>query len=93
MNENDSHYHYRARAHFDEKIDWFRVIVELCYSHGYTHETIAAAVGLSKSSVQNWKNGASPKFEEGNRLIELWARVTGKGQETVHRVNRYSYRA
>jgi transcriptional regulator with XRE-family HTH domain len=77
----------------DEKVDWFRVIVELCNAHGYTHSTIATAVGLSKSSVQNWKHGATPKYEEGDRLIELWARVTGKSQETVHRVKRYSYRA
>lgn len=29
----------------DEKVDWFRLIVELCNAHGYTHSTIAAAVG------------------------------------------------
>lgn len=76
-----------------EKIDWFRVIVELCGDHGYTHSTIAAAVGMTKGSVQHWKQGGCPKFEEGERLIDLWAQVTGKSQEVVHRVKRHSYRA
>lgn len=77
----------------DEKVDWFRVIVELCNAHGYTHSTIAAAVGSPKSTVQGWKQGSTPKFEEGERLIALWCQVTRKGRETVHRVRRNSYRA
>ncbi len=77
----------------DEKIDWFRIIVELCGSYGYTHSTIAAAVGSPKSTVQGWKQGATPKFEEGERLIDLWCQVTANGRETVHRVKRHSYLA
>lgn len=53
----------------DEKIDWFRLIVDLCHHHGYTHSTIAAAVGAPKSTVQGWKQGATPKYEDGERLI------------------------
>lgn len=77
----------------DEKIDWFRIIVELCMIHGYTHTSIAAAVGSAKSTVQGWKQGATPKWDEGERLIDLWAQVTGNGRESVHRVKRYSHLA
>lgn len=77
----------------DEKIDWFRIIVELCGKHGYTHSTIAAAVAAPKSTVQGWKQGATPKFEDGERLIDLWAQVTRNGRETVHRVKRHSHLA
>ena len=77
----------------DEKIDWFRLIVELCCAHGYTHSTIAAAVGAPKSTVQGWKQGSTPKYEDGERLIELWAQVTKNGRESVHRVKRYSHLA
>ncbi len=77
----------------DEKIDWFRLIVELCGSHGYTHSTIAAAVGAPKSTVQGWKQGATPKYEDGERLIDLWCQVTANGRETVHRVKRHSHLA
>jgi hypothetical protein len=83
-----------TRAHLapDEKVDWFRVIVEVCrYSH--THSTIAMACGTAKSTVQGWKQGATPRWDEGEKLIELWCQVTGNGRETVHRVGRYSYRA
>lgn len=77
----------------DEKIDWFRVIVDLCASHGYTHSTIATAIGAPKSTVQGWKQGSTPGYEDGERLIDLWTQVTKNGRDSVHRVNRYSYRA
>lgn len=75
-----------------EKVDWFRVVVDLERS-GYSHADIAAVVGVGKSTVQGWKDGARPKFEEGEMLIGLWATVTKNGRESVHRVERYSHRA
>jgi hypothetical protein len=77
----------------DERVDWFRVIVELCHSHGYTHASIAMACGSNKSTVQGWKQGATPRWEEGERLIDLWSQVTRNGRETVHVVRRHSHRA
>lgn len=77
----------------DEKIDWFRIIVDLCTRYGHTHSTIATAVGAPKSTVQGWKQGATPKYEDGERLIDLWAQVTRNGRETVHRVKRHSHLA
>jgi len=80
-------------VHPDEKIDWFRLIVELCTVHGYTHALIAMSVGAGKSTVQGWKQGANPRWDEGERLIALWVMVTGNGRENVHRVKRYSHLA
>lgn len=77
----------------DLKIDWFRIIIDLCHTHGYTHASIAAAVRSAKSTVQGWKNGATPGYEDGDRLIALWCQVTGNGRETVPRVPRYSHLA
>lgn len=76
----------------DEKVNWFLVIVDL-ERKGYSHSTIAAAVGSAKSTVQGWKQGATPKWDEGERLLALWETVTENGRETVHRVKRYSHRA
>lgn len=76
----------------DQRIWWFRIIVDLC-ANGYTHQSIAVAVGVSKSSIQNWKTGATPGYDEGSRLIQLWCQVTRNGQETVPRINRYSHLA
>lgn len=83
-----------ARAHLapDEKVDWFRVIIDVCRC-GYTHSNIAMACGTAKSTVQGWKQGATPRWDEGEKLIALWCRVTDNGRETVHTVSRYSYRA
>ena len=61
----------------DEKINWFRVIVDLCNLHGYTHKSIAIAVGSEKNTVRGWKMGATPRYEDGERLIALWVQVTG----------------
>lgn len=70
-----------------EKIDWFRVIVDLCDLHGYTVLTIAVAVQAAKSTVQGWKQGAAPKYEDGERLLELWEMVTRESRETVPKNN------
>lgn len=76
----------------DEKVDWFRVIMDLCRK-GYTHSTIAAAVGAPKSTVQGWKQGAAPKWEDGERLIDCWTQVTGKTRDELPIVGRFDWRA
>lgn len=76
----------------DEKVNWFQVIVDLERS-GYSHSAVAAAIGVGKSTVQAWKHGSHPRWEEGQLLIGLWSTVTQNGQDSVHRVKRYSHRA
>ncbi len=76
----------------DERIDWFRIIIDLERS-SYPHASIAAAVGVSKRTVGGWKDGSTPRFEDGVRLIDLWSNVTGKGQESAHKVGKYSHQA
>lgn len=76
----------------DEKINWFQIIVDL-ERMGYRHNTIAACIGVGKSTVSGWKQGASPRFEDGEVLIGLWEGVTKNGRESVHKVKRHSYRA
>ena len=76
----------------DEKIDWFRVIVDLERS-GYCHASIAMVIGRSKGSIDWLKKGGTPAYERGAQLLELWQDVTGNGQETVPKVKRNSYLA
>jgi hypothetical protein len=83
----------RACAHLaDEKVDWFRVIVDL-ERQGYGATLVALSIATPKTTLLGWKQGSRPRFEEGDRLIALWCRVTGNGRETVPKVSRYSYRA
>lgn len=72
--------------------DWFRVIVELCSNHGYTHALIAMAVGAGKSTVQGWKNGSEPSHRDGERLITLWCSVTGGERDQVPTISTFDWR-
>lgn len=76
----------------DEKIDWFRVIIDLERS-GYSFTSIATVTGAARSTIIGWKQGSTPRFEDGLRLIDLWEAVTKKSRETVHTVKRYSHLA
>lgn len=76
----------------DERTDWFRVIVDLERA-GYSHCSIASVCGVSKRTVGGWKQGSSPKFDDGKLLLRLWETVTGNGQESAPRISRYSHHA
>lgn len=73
----------------DEKLDWFRVIVTLERS-GYSHLAIAHRIGVARRTIGVWKMGGRPRWEDGQRLLDLWFKVT-KGQETAPTVKRHSY--
>lgn len=66
-------------------VDWWRVIVDLC-RNGHTHATIATAVRVGKSTVAGWKDGSSPRYEDGEVLVSMWCDVTGNSRESVHRL-------
>lgn len=93
-NVTDQH----ARAHLlpmgvrRERVDWFRIVVDLERS-GYRHSDMAAAVGVAKSTLVGWKAGSRPAYDEGDRLVMLWCSVTRNGRDSVPKVDRYSYRA
>lgn len=72
--------------------DWFRVIIELCTVHGYTHALIAMAVGAGKSTVQGWKNGSEPGHRDGESLITLWCSVTGKQRDQLPTISTFDWR-
>lgn len=72
--------------------DWFRIIIDIC-RHGYSHAAVAVAVGSPKSTVQGWKQGAVPRWNEGERLVCLWSQVTGKGREELPMICPFDWRA
>lgn len=76
----------------DEKIDWFSLFVDLG-ENGYSLRAISAAVMVPVPTLHGWKQGASPKYEEGERFIDLWLAVTGNVRESVRTVKRHSYLA
>lgn len=64
------------------QIDWFRLITDLERA-GFTHTKIARQLVASKSTITYWKQGAEPRYCDGERLIRLWELVTRKTQDEL----------
>ncbi|NVZ61243.1 hypothetical protein HX867_04035 [Pseudomonas gingeri] len=58
-----------------KRIDWFRVITEVLRS-GYSIQGAADEIGVARTTLIGWKQGAEPRYSEGERLVLLWCQVT-----------------
>lgn len=68
------------RAHLlVQRVDWFRVLADLD-QNGVNNAAAARELGVLRTTLWNWKNGAEPKHYDGCRLIDLWAERTGRDQ-------------
>ena len=75
----------RAPLHKRPPVSWWHLIVEL-ERHGYSCRLVGDVVGRGTATVNGWKNlDAEPKHVDGVSLIELWAAVTGKGEQDLPR--------
>lgn len=52
-------------------IDWFQIITDL-KNAGISGREIARRLNVSVSTVVMWKNGSSPSYEVGAKLIAIW---------------------
>lgn len=59
----------------EARIDWFQVISMLSRA-GYSLGSIAAAVGVARTTLIGWKQGAEPRYSEGDRLVSFWCQIT-----------------
>lgn len=74
------------------KVDWFRVIVDLERA-GYSFTAISTVTGVARSTIIGWKQGAAPRWEDGECLLDLWMTVTKNGRDGFPVISRYDYRA
>ncbi|EOV0284160.1 helix-turn-helix domain-containing protein [Salmonella enterica] len=51
--------------------DWFSVISDLERT-GMTQREIADCIGVSKSTVNSWKQYNEPRYCNGSALLDLW---------------------
>ncbi|EHI3195827.1 winged helix-turn-helix transcriptional regulator [Salmonella enterica] len=56
--------------------DWFSVISDLEHA-GMTQREIADHIGVSKSTVNSWKQYNEPRYNSGAALLELWKKHRG----------------
>jgi len=53
------------------RVDWFKVITQLSRA-GYSPHVVSDAIGVPRSTLIGWKQGAEPRYTEGERLVSLW---------------------
>lgn len=67
------------------RVDWFRVLADL-RERGLTLRVITACTGISKPTLLDLRNQeADPKMHQGELLIALWVRTTGRPAGEVPR--------
>jgi hypothetical protein len=74
-------------------IDWPRLLGDLQYLLGEPATdgsgvviiagtpTLATYLGVKRTTLVGWIDGAEPKHSQGERLIEAWTRLSGKPRE------------
>lgn len=66
----------------EQRVDWFQVITGLSRS-GYSPQSVADAVGVARSTLLGWKQGAEPRYTEGERLVAFWCEATGNHRDKL----------
>ena len=66
----------------EKRVDWFKVITGLTKA-GYSLNTVSAAVGVARTTLIGWKQGAEPRYTEGERLVSFWSQVTGRDRNSL----------
>lgn len=66
-------------------VDWFQIITDLS-RHGLKAKTIAIRIDVPRSTLLGWKQGAEPRWSEGQRLIDLWCATTGQTVDRLPKV-------
>ena len=64
-------------------VDWFRILAELRRA-GMTQCAVARSLGIPRSTVRNWGDGQSPRYDDGRALLMLWRRSCLRMSEKGH---------
>lgn len=70
-----------------DRIDWFQVLTDLARA-GVPVASVATAIRVPKSTILGWKQGAEPKFTDGERLVALWVGLTARPAEQLPRTGK-----
>lgn len=74
-------------------IDWPRLLGDLQYLLGEAANdgsgvvtpagtpTLAAYLGVKRTTLRGWLDGSEPKHSQGESLIAAWSRLSGKPRE------------
>lgn len=65
-----------------KRIDWFRVITEVLRG-GHSIQSAADAIDVARTTLIGWKQGAEPRYSEGERLVLLWCQISGESRDKL----------
>ena len=71
-----------AQPQAEKRVDWFKVITNLSRA-GYSPHTVSDAIGVARTTLIGWKQGAEPRYTEGERLVSFWCQVTGRDRKSL----------
>lgn len=77
----------RRLATDPDRVDWFQVLIDLG-KRGVPVMVVSSAIGVPQSTILGWKQGAEPKFTDGEKLVALWAGITDRPVEELPRVGK-----
>lgn len=77
----------RRLATEPDRIDWFRVLADL-QRHGVPVSQASAATRIPKSTLLGWRQGAEPKYADGEKLLALWCGICQREVSDVPRVGK-----
>lgn len=72
----------RSKPEVEKRVDWFRVITDMSRA-GYNAHIVAHAIGVARTTLIGWKQGAEPRYTEGERLVALWCRVLKRNRSKL----------
>jgi len=64
------------------RVDWFSLINGILRA-GYSIQSAAEAISVPRSTLIGWKQGAEPRYTEGERLVAFWCQVTGSDRSRL----------
>lgn len=77
------------------RVDWSKLLGDIAYLLGEPDPVnpnvriacgerhLAIQLSVARGTLRGWLEGSRPKHDEGERLIENWCRLTGKGRTFV----------
>lgn len=70
------------RLQVEPRVDWFAILVGL-QRCGLSAAAVAIQTTIPRTTILGYKQGAEPKHADGERLIALWAGITGNDRKRV----------
>lgn len=76
----------QRKSAVQRSVDWFQVCAILT-RQGYPLVSVAQHIGVARTTLIGWKQGAEPRHSEGTRLLAFWCQVTGNTLASVPMVS------